>query len=158
MALIIDANKVADYLNDTDDPPNRVIHDWVNNRGGKLVFGGRQLQEWYKINKARRYVRVLLQAGRAFRYATEEVDNKEAEVESTGLCRSDDPHVIALACISGVRVLYSEDKALCDDFRDTELVPQPRGKIYRRPKGKSDKTAQYRRLLLQSPPCRPPSS
>jgi len=150
MALIIDANKVADYLNHTHDPANRVIYDWIENKGGKLVFGGRQLQEWGRINKAGRYVRTLLEAGRALKYATEEVDNKEGEVESTGLCHSDDPHVIALACVSGARVLYSQDRDLCDDFRNTNLVPRPRGKIYKR--------AQHRRLLLEAPACRSPSS
>ncbi len=150
MALIIDANKVADFLNHTDGPANRVIYNWIENREGKLVFGGKQLREWARINKARRYMRTLLEAGRALKYATEEVDAKENEVASTGLCRSDDPHVVALACVSGARVLYSEDKDLADDFRDTRLVPLPRGKIYKR--------EQHRQLLLEAPLCRSPSS
>jgi hypothetical protein len=47
------------------------------------------------------------------------------------MLRSDDPHVLAVALVSGARVLFSFDAALCDDFRDRRIIKDPRGKILR---------------------------
>ena len=44
--------------------------------------------------------------------------------------KSDDHHVIALAQLSGARLLYSNDSALHDDFGNKSLIDQPRGRIY----------------------------
>jgi len=56
------------------------------------------------------------------------VINKTEQIRS--LCESDDPHVIALAQISGARILCSRDKNLHKDFTNSELVNDPRGRIY----------------------------
>ncbi len=146
MGLIIDANKAADYLNHPNDPDHEPIYVWIEKDDGKLAFGGRLTKEWLKLNKAARYIRVLLEAGRAVVYANGEVNREETEVKSTGLCTSDDQHIVALARISGVRLLFSKDGNLCDDFRNTELVPRPPGKIYRK--------ASHASLLRDAPKCR----
>lgn len=39
-------------------------------------------------------------------------------------------HIIALAKISGARLLYSNDQLLQRDFNEKELIDKPRGKIY----------------------------
>ena len=44
--------------------------------------------------------------------------------------KSNDLHVIALARISGARLLYSDDKKLRKDFKNKHLVNSPRGKVY----------------------------
>ncbi|MDE0306934.1 MAG: hypothetical protein OXI87_18940 [Albidovulum sp.] len=48
-------------------------------------------------------------------------------------CESNDQHVLALARISGARLLYTNDQKLMDDFKNTELVSTPKGKVYRTP-------------------------
>lgn len=98
------------------------------------------------MGKARRYFAELLRSGRARRYPDEEVDAEEALVQNTGLCVSDDPHVIALARVSGARVLFSEDRDLWNDFRNPRLVPPRGGKIYRK--------AQHTPLLRDARRCR----
>ena len=44
--------------------------------------------------------------------------------------RSDDPHVLALARVSGVRLLYRADKDLIADFKDKRFIDNPRGRVY----------------------------
>ncbi|MCE2463042.1 MAG: hypothetical protein J4F46_03880 [Dehalococcoidia bacterium] len=45
------------------------------------------------------------------------MDDETRAVLADGVCRSDDPHVIALARISGTRLLYTNDNDLEGDFR-----------------------------------------
>jgi hypothetical protein len=44
--------------------------------------------------------------------------------------RSNDLHVLGLACASGARILFSRDEPLHADFKNKHIIPQPRGKIY----------------------------
>lgn len=147
MCLIIDANKTADFVNQPQHEDHRPIYRRID-RGLRVALGGRLLTEQYRIEKARRYFVELLRSGRALRYVDANVDAEEAEVTRSGLCKSDDPHVIALARVSGARVLFSEDQDLGTDFGNLELVPKPRGKVY--------KKAEHEPLLRNPPPCRRP--
>ena len=45
---------------------------------------------------------------------------------------SNDFHIIALAQLAGARMLYSRDRELHQDFRNSKLVDRPRGKVYPR--------------------------
>lgn len=69
-------------------------------------------------------------AGRAKLIPATSIRGEVRRLESWNRLRSDDAHVLALARVSGARLLYTGDKALMDDFRDPEIVPRPRGKIY----------------------------
>ena len=75
----------------------------------------------------------------------EQVLEQERVVVETGHCQSNDHHVIALARVSGARVLFTEDKALMRDFGDLRLL-RPKGKVYRRP--------SHSRLLVHRRGCR----
>ena len=44
--------------------------------------------------------------------------------------KSNDSHVLALAQISGARLLYSNDTDLQQDFKNGGLINRPRGKVY----------------------------
>ena len=52
-----------------------------------------------------------------------------------GVCQSNDQHVIALAIVSGARLLYSNDRRLQRDFKDRRLIDPP-GKVYSTRRGK----------------------
>ncbi|MDM8549089.1 hypothetical protein QUF72_03380 [Desulfobacterales bacterium HSG2] len=84
-----------------------------------------------KLTDARRYLRVLNQAGRAIRIPDESIYAEEKRIKD--MCRSDDPHIIALARVSGVRTLCSHDKTLHKDFKNRELISDPRGSVYQNP-------------------------
>ena len=46
-----------------------------------------------------------------------------------GKCRSNDPHVIALASVSGCRLIFSKDQDLHEDAKDKSLL-NPSASIY----------------------------
>ena len=46
------------------------------------------------------------------------------------LCRSDDPHVLALARVSGARLLFANDGRLIQDFQNNDILRRPPGKVY----------------------------
>ena len=51
------------------------------------------------------------------------------ELHDEGACQSNDLHVLALAQVSGARLLYSNDLSLHQDFGNRDLI-RPRGRIY----------------------------
>ena len=63
-----------------------------------------------------------MQSGRARILDDNEVNAATRAVLADGVCRSDDPHVIALAKISGTRLLYTNDNGLEGDFK--KLIPK----------------------------------
>ena len=58
------------------------------------------------------------------------VDTRTKELREDQRLKSDDPHVIALAQVSGARLLYTNDEDLQKDFRNKNLINNPAGKIY----------------------------
>lgn len=108
-----------------------------------MVVGGRLTQELQRVEGSRR---VMLQLQRAGKLET--VDEKAlavevGRVESLGPT-SNDAHVLALARVSGARLLVSDDDALQDDFKDRRFLQDPRGKVC------SSRTRDPGKLLRES--------
>ena len=82
------------------------------------------------------------------------VKSRVEEIEESGSFKSDDPHVIALAQISGARLLYSNDPDLQQDFGDKRLIDSPRGKVYST-RINQEFTRIHRQLLGRRDLCRP---
>ena len=59
-----------------------------------------------------------------------EVNERAEDLQGSTVLKSNDPHIIALAQVSGSRLLYSNDSDLQDDFTDGRLINNPRGKVY----------------------------
>lgn len=78
-----------------------------------------------------------------------QVDHFESHQER----QSDDPHILALAVVSGARLLYSNDRLLQHDFKNLALINQPRGKVYSTLVNDTFDQAK-RRLLRKARPCR----
>jgi len=128
MCIIIDAN-LASVVFGKDTPKDFCpIIDWLTKKDGILVVGGHLTKELDKVDSARRFVRTLLQAGRARIIPSTVTDEKTILI--TNQCESDDPHVIALAKLSGARILCSLDKNLHKDFTNSALISNPRGHVY----------------------------
>ena len=107
------------------------VVDWLfNKRQGGLVYGGRLAGELGKVAAGRRILTAALRAGIAILIDEERIETEEINLQSSGLLRSNDPHVIALAKVGGARVLFSHDQALHADFTNPQLLNRPRGKIY----------------------------
>ena len=77
------------------------------------------------------------------------MDKGEEKLLQEERCRSNDTHVIALAQISGARLLYSNDKDLYVDFKNKHLIDEPRGKIYSTNEDKNFTNSHARLLKRQ---------
>ena len=133
MCLIVDANLAGLVFGSPPHPDFVPVLDWLQHRNGRLVTGGHLAAELSRMERARRFVVQLQRAGLVRQVPAGDVAREEAEVAATGLCESNDSHVVALARISGARTLCTYDKALQRDFRNPQLVAKPRGSVYQRP-------------------------
>jgi predicted nucleic acid-binding protein len=83
------------------------------------------------VGNVKRRLVVLWQAGLALEVCTERIGQEERQVNAIEGRKSDDAHVLALARASGARVLCTHDEDLQADFKNLEIVPRPKGKIYK---------------------------
>lgn len=146
MCLVVDANAASKMFS---QPPHEAAvpaTKWLLVDNGRLVIGGLLSRELRRIEYAWRTLAELKRAGRAIDCGALRVEQETTAVESTGLCVSNDAHVIALARISGARVLFSEDRDLHRDFTNPELISSPRGRVYQ--------NASHKRLLKHDSSCR----
>jgi hypothetical protein len=133
MCLIIDNNVVQRILLQTNDLAFKDVRQALFSSGGfvvRMVYGGKLSQEYQSNHEVMKIVNALDQAGRARKIDDTALDNETQIVETLGLCKSDDPHVIALARVARVGLLCSEDAKLMQDFKNKSLIVQPRGKVY----------------------------
>ncbi len=148
MCIIVDTS-VASLV--FGSPPYRdylPLIDWLSkqDKDGILIYGGELGRELVQFERASYFFIQLIRAGRAIKIQDKIVDNEERIVRNLGLCRSNDPHVIALARVSRTRTLCANDHNLWRDFRNRALVPLSNCRIYRNRK--------HTHLLRHTPGCR----
>ncbi|MCI0490774.1 MAG: hypothetical protein L0229_29625 [Blastocatellia bacterium] len=140
MCLIVDVNVAHRVLLVSDDPDFKDVHICLftnSNPKGSLVYGGKLTDEYSRNHEIIRTLVKLDQAGRA-RKADDDLVNEEMErIIQSGLCESNDEHIIALARVGRVRLLCSHDKDLHADFTNKALLDKPRGKVYQKPRHKN---------------------
>ena len=134
MCAIVDANLASRFFGDPVDAELRPLWDWISSGRGVLVVGGQLLDELDEVGDARRVLRNWEHARLAWVASHGEVERETRKLKRanrrTKLYRSDDLHVIALARVSGARLLCSGDKRLHADFDNRDLINNPRGKVY----------------------------
>lgn len=131
MHIIIDANCCANALKPSPEADFIPVMKAILGGKRKLAVGGsKQKKEYMRSSRAWKYIRLLDQAGKAFLVSDSSVDSEQGVVESMTGLESDDPHIIALARVSGARVLVSLDQALHADFCNAHFVADPRGRVY----------------------------
>ena len=133
MCVIVDADVAALVFGNPPHEDFLLVFNWLydEQRNGVVVYGGHLTKELCEVGAVRRWLVRLNQAGRAYGFRDEEIDAEQRRVERMKLCRSDDPHVIALARVSGARTLCSHNVHLYRDFKNKKLIDKPRGVIYR---------------------------
>ena len=138
MCAIVDANIASEVFGPRPQPTGAKFFEWLEEGTGRLVAGGQLLEELENGSPGfRKWASVAVGAGKLRIVNKEEVDTRTCHIQSQGACKSDDPHVIALAQVSGARLLYSNDTNLQGDFTDKQLIDNPRGKVYSTLKHKS---------------------
>lgn len=138
MCAIVDANSSGEIVATNPTPAARAFKEFMVDGPCCLVVGGTKLRgelgrgfstpDRAKQTTITEWVSQIQQAGRLKSENDAIVDARCAEIKQSRKCRSDDPHIIALADISGARLLYSKDNALRQDFSNPHLINNPRGK------------------------------
>ncbi len=156
MCAIVDSNVVHEVFGPNQPPAGQVFYEWINAANGRFVVGGKQLEELKRASPDfREWASVFAEAGR-MRIVNEDLVNTKAE-DIMELCISNDSHIIALAQISGARLLYTNEnpkksKSLCKDFKNKQLINRPEGKIYSTREFKNV-TQTHKKLLRRRDLC-----
>ncbi len=143
MCAIVDANFVSD-LHVAD---SRAVVKWLSRNQVRVAVGGLLLNELRKT-KFRDWLR---EAGlNALLYRVDSAKVETVATDLQGRCRSNDHHVVALAQVSGARLLCSRDQALQADFKN--LIS--RGKVFPWREDRTLGSAQRRFMDANKDICR----
>lgn len=157
MCAIIDANVVHEVFGSNLPSAGERFFDWLERGNERLVVGGKLLEELEASSEGfRLWASEAAEAGKMRVLNKDEVDAKTREVENDGGYESNDPHVLALAQVSGARLLYSNDGDLQADFKNRQLIDNPPGKVYSTRENRDFRPA-HRGLLADRNLCRPPN-
>lgn len=145
MCLIVDANAAPNAFAQPCTPDYAPVIGWLTGPKGMLVYGGHLSVELNRISCAADFIAQLVRAGRARPLDDDTVKNETQALRDRRVCVSDDEHVVALARLSGARVLCTADQALMSDFKNVALVPTPKGRVYQ--------NATHKKILGHSGLC-----
>ena len=122
MCAIVDSSVRDEVFGGAAPPAGRQFFTWLNEGKGKLVIGGKLRLELAASQSFVKWLRQAVNSGRATTLDDARVEKATNEVVSENICRSNDAHVIALARLSGARLLYTNDYDLEDDFKS--IIPK----------------------------------
>ena len=153
MCAIVDANVTHEVFGSNPQPAGEKFFEWINKGTRRLVAGGKQLEELEVSSPDfRRWIIDAVVAGKMRIVNRDEVDRRAEQIQRQGTCKSNDPHIIALAQVSNSRLLYSNDGDLQHDFKNRRLIDNPRGRVYSTLKTKNF-TSTHRKMLQQRDLC-----
>ena len=154
MCAIVDNNVRHEVFGaaDVQTEAGRHFLNWLNVRKGKLVIGGKLLDELSEYGGFRNWLGQALQSGSAIQIPNAQVDVETAALHARNICQSNDAHVLALARVCGARLLFTNDQDLQEDFKDPQIIGGIRGRVYTtltRP----DVRRSHRNLLRRTDLC-----
>ena len=116
MCAIVDANVSHEVFGGSERPEaGKFFAAWLA-KGNKLVVGGKLLEELSERSEFVKWLRAAQRTGRAVRIDDDAVEREAARIAPERDWESNDLHVIALARLSGTRLLFTNDQALQNDF------------------------------------------
>lgn len=128
MCVIIDSNVINQVFGVRNKQAGRELLKWIESRKGKLIFGGRLTQEIEQNNNCRAWMRTASRRGLAREIPGNAITKKYKVLTKH---KSDDEHILVLAMVSRTRLLFTNDTALADDFRDPDIMGSGfRGRVY----------------------------
>lgn len=152
MCAIVDANVVHEVFSARRTPAGSKFLEWVEKGKGRIVVGGRLGQELNSVEYFRVWADIALNMGWMNGFPWHEVSRRKARLQKTGGFISNDPDILALAQISGARLLFSNDEKLQKDFRNKRLIDNPRGTVYTTRRS-HEFTSTHRRILNKPNLC-----
>ena len=148
MCAILDANLVGEVFKTAPDPAAGQFLSWMYSRRCRIVIGGRLRYELEQSDAFVEWANDAILDGRLRSEDDAAVDDLTKKLADGDVCQSDDEHVVALATVSGARLLFTRDADLRADFRNDSLV-RPRGRLL--PLGDSRNARQARQRLFDEP-------
>lgn len=146
MCIVVDTNVAHKIISSSPDPEYQPVHiELFEKRRIKLALGGQLSEELLRSSVAASLLLQLERIGQAIVYSGDELGFSTDRIRKSGLCVSNDAHVLALVVRSGARVVCTEDRNLHRDLRNQRIVGKRRS-IYQ--------TAKHSRLLSRCTPCR----
>ena len=131
MCAIVDAQVAHEVFSADPSPAGYEFFEWLLKGRGRLVTGGKLNEELEDCSPGfREWASEAKRAGILIEENRRRVEDRTIELEHDAKHVSDDPHVLALAQISGARLLFSNDRPLGKDFRSKLLIDDPRGRVY----------------------------
>lgn len=115
MCLILDTNMYGLFLI-SDNEDMKPVRDWIDNKTGKIAYSptDKMKDELDRYPKMQNRFDQYRQAGKLKAFPREDVEREKNRLPPL---QSDDPDIIALAQVSGVRLLVSGDQNLHADFK-----------------------------------------
>ena len=153
MCAIVDASVVGQVFGETRPPAAEHFVKWLSGPRGQLVVGGKLREELCVHGRFVEWLATAILYRRARIVGDEEVDICANELRQLEICKSNDAHVLALALVSGGRLLYTNDPHLIEDFKNREIIANPRGKVYTTTMN-DNITSAHRGLLARRDLCR----
>lgn len=162
MCAIVDTNCAGEIFNpEKQVPAGRQFLKWIDSRGASLVAAGQLLNELRKSERTRRWLAVASAKGILLEVDEAQVEKRARELRrqkadgsilTERKCESNDAHIIALAQVTGARLLYSKDGDLHRDFKNHHLIKGPRGTVYST-KEDTNVTRAHKRILEKPNLC-----
>lgn len=109
------------------------FREWIESGRLRLVVGGHLKKELTDKESVKDWLSEGERKGFVEFVPDGKVDALTVKIHKSSVCKSNDAHVLALAQVSGARLLYANDVELEEDFRKKQLIDKPRGVLY--PKG-----------------------
>lgn len=139
MCIILDTNIMSEFR----DPSNKtadVVRRWLRKQKGRVVYS--PIEEWkvfmqdmiFEYDRAK--LLTVVPSRDVYSEARRLMDDPAIEL------RSNDAHILALARLSGARILYSKDKRLHEDFKNPSIIRG--GMVY---------TSRNHSRMLYNNPC-----
>ena len=153
MCAIVDANAAHEVFGSNPFEAGDKFFRWINQGSGRLAAGGKLLQELEAGSPDfRKWASQGVLSGKMRILNESEVSARTERIEHAGLHTSNDAHILAVAQLSGARLLFSNDKTLRNDFTNKTLIDKPQGKVYSTLRSKRF-TRAHRRLLGRENLC-----
>ena len=155
MCGVVDNDVAFEVFGDRQTEAGRGFRNWLDRRGGLLAVGGDLLDELTANGRFREWYARNVQSGLILQISRARIAPIQRRLEQDDQCRSNDKHVLALAIASGARLLFTNDNLLMNDFRNRNIVPAPRGRIFTT-RDRKDFRPAHRQLLRMKNLCRAP--
>ena len=129
MCAIVDTNVISEVLRGKTEAGIK-FKDWLENRKGKLIVGGKHLDELLGDNGFKSWFMEMRRSSVVEQISNELIQMHQSNLDQRNDLKSNDSHVLALAIESGARLLYTNDGDLKKDFSNKNIISCPLGKIY----------------------------